>query len=149
MTADAKVLVWVHGDVLDPRGPALAEYPDAPAVFVFDMALLAEYKLSFKRLVFLYECRLEIEGLQIRKGDVAEELAKAAAELGCSRIATVDTVAPRFAQICQELRRSRKLPVEILEPIPFVELDKDEDDELDLKRFSRYWQAVSGRAMKL
>ncbi len=144
-----KVLVWVHGDRLDPAGEALQAYPDAPAVFVFDQELLAQYRLSFKRVVFLYECLLEIEDIQIRKGDVADELALVAAELNCSRIVTVNTVAPRFAEICQKLRQEKKLPVEIIEPEPFIELDKDEAEELDLKRFSRYWQAVSGRALSL
>ncbi len=61
-------LIWVHGDCLNPHNPALAAYPDAPAVFVFDEELLEQYQVSFKRLVFIYECLLEIPNLQIRKG---------------------------------------------------------------------------------
>ncbi len=138
-----KVLVWLHGDNLDPHNPALEAYPGAPVVFVFDNELLENYQLSVKRLVFLYECLLEIPNIQICKGDVTEQLSLLAAQLGCSRLATVESIAPRFNQICLRLRRERKLPVELFEITPFVELDPEVEEKLDLRRFSRYWQTVS------
>ena len=140
-------LIWLHGDCLNPHNPALATYPDAPVVFVFDDELLEQYQISFKRLVFIYECLLEIPNLQIRKGAVVEELALAAITLGCDGIVTVDSVAPRFYQLCRQLRREKKVAVEVMELEPFVQFANDE--ELDLKRFSRYWQAVSRQAMRL
>jgi hypothetical protein len=139
-------LIWLHGDCLDPHGPALEAYPDAHAVFVFDDALLAEYQLSFKRIVFLYECLLEIPRAEIRKGDVPTQLALASAAHGCTRIATTESVAPRFRAIASALRTTHNLPVEIIPLVPFIELARGE--RLDLKRFSRYWSAVSRRAME-
>ncbi len=41
---------------------------------------------------------------------------------------------PRVEAICQALEQ--ELPVEVLEPEPFVELD----GRVDLVRFSRYWR---------
>jgi hypothetical protein len=144
----AKPLVWIHGDCLDPRSPALTAFPEAPRVFVFDEALLEDYGISFKRIVFLYECLLEIEGIEIRRGDVAEELAAAAEETGCSRIVTVESVAPRFRRFVERLRQEKGFSVEVLPLEPFVPLDEEEEAALDLARFSRYWRTVSGRAMR-
>jgi hypothetical protein len=126
------MIVWVHGDCLSPRHPALLAYPDAPALFVFDDGLLRDYQLSLKRIAFLYECLLELP-VTIRRGDVAAELIAFAARHNATRIATTDTPSPRFAAICKTLRQT--LPVEVLEVEPFL----DTDERIDLTRFSRYW----------
>ncbi|MFM8392913.1 MAG: hypothetical protein ACKOB4_03185 [Acidobacteriota bacterium] len=145
----SETLVWVHGDSLDPEGPALKAYPGAPRVFVFDERVLERYQVSLKRIVFIYESLLEIEGIEIRRGDVATELGAAAAEHGCRRIVTVESVAPRFPKICRELGQHHRLPVEVLPIPPLVELAKGEAERLDLKRFSRYWQPLKRRALSL
>ncbi|NOT59312.1 MAG: hypothetical protein HOP19_03705 [Acidobacteria bacterium] len=143
------VLVWLHGDCLNPHGPALQAHADAPRVFVFDEALLTQYRLSLKRLAFLYECLLEIPRVEIRKGDVAAELAAAAREYDCSRIVTAESVAPRFAQIRAALQREYDLTVEVVALEPFIELSSTEAARLDLKRFSRYWNPLKARALSL
>ena len=51
-----KTGVWLHGDSLSKRDPALQKYPTAPTVFVFDRPFLETARLSFKRIFFLYEC---------------------------------------------------------------------------------------------
>ncbi len=140
-------LVWVHGDYLDPRGPALVAHPESPAVFVFDDALLEFYKLTFKRLVFLYECLLEIPGIHIRKGEPVAEIAAAVQEFGCNGVVTVASVAPQFGRQVVALKAQHYLTVEILPQPPLVTLDKGEDETLDLKRFSRYWGEIQRRAM--
>ncbi|HRF95569.1 MAG TPA: hypothetical protein PLZ51_10255, partial [Aggregatilineales bacterium] len=66
-------IVWVHGDNLSPYNPALLEGKNAPALFVWDEKLLTEWHISLKRIVFIYECLLELPVI-IRKGDVAQEL---------------------------------------------------------------------------
>ncbi|MFN0122362.1 MAG: hypothetical protein ACKV2V_17855, partial [Blastocatellia bacterium] len=86
------VLIWIHGDCLNPHSPALQAHPAAPRVFVFDEALLSQYHLSLKRIAFMYECLLEIPRIEIRKGDVAAELAAVAREHGCTRIVTVESL---------------------------------------------------------
>ena len=144
---DAGTLVWVHDDCLDPLGPALAAYPDAPAVFVFDEAFLRESGASFKQVVFLYECLLEIPRVRILKGDLVEGVSAAARETGSARVATTGSSSPRVASLCERLRGAG-LEVEVLEAPPFVDLGEGEGERLDLKRFSRYWKAVKRRAME-
>lgn len=140
-------LVWVHDDCLDPLGPALAAYPDAPAFFVFDETFLEESGASFKQVVFLYECLLEMPRVRILKGDLVQNIATAAREASSDRVATTDSASPRVASLCEELR-AEGLEVEVLERPPFVDLDSGEDEGLDLKRFSRYWKVVKRRAMQ-
>lgn len=130
-------IVWIHGDCLSPYGPALKHAPDAPALFVWDDALLAEWQLGLKRVLFIYECLLSLP-VTIRRGNVAEQLAAFAEEHEAETIVTTESPSPRFAQICDELRE-RGYVVESLEIEPFVVIP----GEVDLKRFSRYWrQAV-------
>ena len=145
----SETLVWVHGDSLDPRGPALLANPDARRVFVFDDQVLERYQVSLKRIVFIYESLLEIEGIEIRRGDLVAELAAAAAEDGCRRIVTIESVAPRFAKICEALRQKHRLTVEVMQVTPFIPLARGEAEKLDLKRFSRYWQPLKRRALSL
>ena len=142
-----ETLVWVHDDGLDPSGPALAAYPEAPAFFVFDEGFLRESGASFKQVVFLYECLLEIPRVQILKGDLVGSIISAARETGSSRVATTDSASPKVASLCEQLRDAG-LEVEVLQRPLFVELDAGEDEKLDLKRFSRYWKAVKRRAMR-
>ena len=143
----SNTLVWVHDDGLDPSGPALAAYPDAPAFFVFDEAFLEESGASFKQVVFLYECLLEIPQVRILKGDLVQSIAYAARETGSSRVATTDSASPRVASLCKELR-AEGFEVEVLQRPLFVDLGAGEDEKLDLKRFSRYWKVVKHRAMQ-
>jgi deoxyribodipyrimidine photo-lyase len=70
--------VWLTAESLGLRDPALAAWPDAPAVFVFDEPLLARLRLSAKRLVFLTETLAELaeqRPLRILLGDPVTELA--------------------------------------------------------------------------
>lgn len=128
-------IVWVHGDCLDPHGPALAANPGAPAIWVWDDALLAEWQLSLKRITFIYESLLELP-VVIRRGDVAAEVRRFAATHSATRIATTDSPSPRFAALVADLRRTH--PVDVLPVAPFL----DYDGRIELKRFSRYWNVA-------
>ncbi|EHC10978.1 hypothetical protein [Fischerella thermalis] len=130
-----KPVIWVHGDCLSPHNPALQEYPDAPAIWVWDDALLEEWQLSLKRIAFIYECLLELP-VMIRRGDVAEEILAFAKENNATKVATVESPSPRFESICQQIERS--IDLEIFELEPFF----DYDGYIDLKRFSRYWKVA-------
>ncbi|OKH10901.1 hypothetical protein NIES592_23505 [Fischerella major NIES-592] len=130
-----KPVIWVHGDCLSPYNPALQEYPDAPAIWVWDDALLEEWQLSLKRIAFIYECLLELPVI-IRRGDVAEEILAFAKENNATKVATVESPSPRFESICQQIERS--IDLEIFELEPFF----DYDGYIDLKRFSRYWKVA-------
>jgi hypothetical protein len=133
-------VIWVHGDCLDPRSPAFTAHPDAPAIFVFDDVVLDGYGVTLKRILFIYECLLEMP-VTIRRGDVAVEVLAFAREHGADRIVTVATPSPRFATITRAIEAD--LPVEILSPAPFVP-----DRHYELKRFSRYWRDAEAQAMR-
>lgn len=131
-----KPIVWVHGDCLSPENPALQEYPDAPAIWVWDEALLEEWQISLKRIAFIYECLLELPVI-IRHGDVAREVVAFAKEQGADGVVTAESPSPRFQQICDRIENA-SLEVEIWSPEPFVNYD----GYIDLKRFSRYWRVA-------
>lgn len=129
-----KPIVWVHGDCLNPKNPAILEYPDAPAIWVWDDALLKEWQISLKRIVFIYECLLELP-VTIRRGNVATEVVAFAKEHGADGVATAQSPSPRFEAICNDIEDAG-LEVEVWSSDPFV----DYDGYIDLKRFSRYWR---------
>lgn len=131
----SKPIIWVHGDCLSPNNPALQEYPNAPAIWVWDEALIEEWQLSLKRITFIYECLLELP-VAIRRGDVAKEVSGFAKEHNADLVATTESVSPRFDAICDEIERSVEL--EVFEVEPFFEYD----GYIDLKRFSRYWKVA-------
>lgn len=126
-------IVWIHADCLSPDHPGWIAHPDAPALFVWDDALLTEWQISLKRIVFIYECLLELP-VTIRRGDVAAQVAAFAAEHGTTHVVTAASPSPRFRQLVSTLRRAG-LRVEVLPVEPFFE----HSGSLDLARFSRYW----------
>ncbi len=140
------LIAWIHADNLNPRQPALTVVPEIPAIFVWDDMLLAEWQISFKRIVFIYECLLELP-VTIRRGDVAQEVAQFAQEHGASRILTPDSPSPRHRQICREILKQtgKGVKIDIVHDDPYVEYD---NDQLDLKRFSRYWRQVQKAALR-
>ena len=128
-----KPVLWIHGEALGPTNQALLAHPEAPAVFVFDRQLIETQRLSLKRLGFLYECLLELP-VTLRQGDVAQEVLAFARRHGADGVVTSAAVDPRFAVLREQI--AAQLPVQVLEPEPFVALPQP----LDLRRFSRYWR---------
>lgn len=128
-------IIWVHGDYLSPKNPAFEEYPDSPAIWVWDDALLEEWRIGLKRIAFIYECLLELP-VVIRRGNVAKEVLAFTKENNAKKVITVDSPSPRFNSICDEIERYKKL--EVYEVEPFF----DYDGFIDLKRFSRYWKVA-------
>ncbi len=130
-----KPIVWVHGDCLSPKNPALQDYPDAPAIWVWDDDLLEEWQISLNRIVFIYECLLELP-VTIRRGDVAAQVVAFAREHGAYGVVTTESPSPRFEAICNAIEDT--LEVQVRSPEPFL----DYDGYVDLKRFSRYWRVA-------
>lgn len=128
-------IIWVHGDCLSPKNPAFEEYPDSPAIWVWDDALIEEWQIGLKRIAFIYECLLELPVI-IRRGNVAKEVLTFAKENNANKVVTVDSPSPRFDGTCDEIERYKKL--EVYEVEPFF----DYDGFIDLKRFSRYWKVA-------
>lgn len=134
-------VIWVHGDCLRPGNPALRARPDAPAIFCWDDELLREWRISFKRVLFIYECLLEMP-VTIRRGDVAGEVAAFAAEHGATGVVTAFSPSPRFGLIAREIEKS--YPIEVLPEDPFL----DYPGEFDLRRFSRFWRQAESYAYR-
>ena len=139
-------ILWIHGEALGPSNPALRAHPGRPAVFVFDTDLLEgatpAAALSLKRIGFLYECLLELP-VTLRQGDVAEQVLAFAQAHGADGIVTSAATDPRFSAICLQLEPH--LPLQVLEPEPFVELE----GTVDLGRFSRYWRRAEPAVWRL
>ncbi len=135
----AECIVWLHADNLNPNNAALRAASDSPAVFVWDDELLKAWKISLKRIVFIYECLLELP-VTIRRGDVALEVAAFAQEHSVRRILTMASPSPRHKLICQRIMQQmpKGSRLEVLRDPAFVDTNKS----IDLKRFSRYWNAV-------
>ncbi|MBF2099144.1 MAG: hypothetical protein IGQ88_12340 [Gloeomargaritaceae cyanobacterium C42_A2020_066] len=134
-------ILWVHGDCLDPHSPCFAAYPGRPALWVWDETLLTASQISLKRLVFLYECLLDLP-VVIRRGDPAQVILTFAQEQGTNWVVTTDSPSPRFQQICDGLTKHLRLDVLAVEPFLAYE------GYLDLKRFSRYWRAAQRHVLK-
>lgn len=128
-------IIWVHGDCLSPHHPGLIKYPEAPAIWVWDDALLEEWKISLKRITFIYECLLELP-VVIRRGDVAKEVVTFAKEHDTDLVITSESPSPRFHYICEQIKSY--LTLEVLPIEPFF----DYDGYIELKRFSRYWKVA-------
>ena len=130
-------ILWIHGDNLNPNAPAFIHYPDAPAIWVWDDDLLEDYTISLKRILFMYECLLELpQQVVIRRGNVFSEVNQFADEHGADGVVVMDSPSPRFSGIVNKLERQH--PVKILSEAPIV----DYEGPFDLKRFSRYWQTA-------
>jgi deoxyribodipyrimidine photo-lyase len=131
-------VLWIHGEALGPANPALRAHSGRPALFVFDRPLIEANTgqgpaISLKRLGFLYECLLDLP-VTLRAGAVAEEVIAFAARHGADGVVTSRAVDPRFMALAATINAA--LPLVVLEPEPFVQLE----GPVDLRRFSRYWK---------
>ncbi len=70
--------VWLTAESLGDADPALLAHPELPAVFVFDAPLLARWRLSGKRLVFLAETLADLatrREVEVLRGSPTQVLA--------------------------------------------------------------------------
>ena len=147
-------LVWVHEEALGAANPALLAHPDAPAVAVLDADWIAGRAAAAQgpgssassagegppapgRLRFLRACLAELP-VPVREGDVAAQILAAAEEHGCDGLVTSRPVDPRLLRSAARL--AAVLPLQMLEPEPFVALPFEGQAAPDLRRFSRYWR---------
>ena len=126
-------IVWVHEESLGSTNPALEDYPDAPALFVFDQGWIRTKHISRKRLGFLYECCLDLP-VTIRKGDVVAEVLAFAERHGADGVISSGAIEPRLQRHGAAINRN--YPLWILDAEPFVDLPHPPR----LGRFSRYWR---------
>ena len=132
-------IVWVNDDCLSLSNPALARYPFAPALFVFDPKWTET--VTLKRIQFVYECLLELP-VTIIKGDPVQILAAFAQQHQATRLVSTATPDPRLQQVFTSLN-SLEITTEILAVEEFVPVK----GAVDLKRFSRYWKRIQAAAL--
>jgi hypothetical protein len=136
-------LLWIHADHLSPYHPIWKIAPNAPAIFVWDEALLRDWQISLKRIVFIYECLLDLP-VTIRRGDVATEVVAFCHEYAANRILTPASHSPRHQHICDTIRQQLPdVPLGIVPEIPFVAYE----GKTDLKRFYRFWSDMRDSAL--
>jgi len=145
-------VLWIHAEALGPANAALRAHPHCPAVFVFDPVAADQEPWGLKRLVFIYECLLELP-VTIRAGDPVAELLAFVARCGADGVVTTRAVDPRLQAITAQL--AARLPLTVLDPEPLVPPDPDPAglglasatpaSEPDLRRFSRYWRWAEPR----
>jgi len=142
----------IHAEALGPANAALRTHPQRPAVFVFDPAAAEEEPWGLKRLVFIYECLLELP-VTIRAGDPVTQLLAFVARCGADGVVTTRAVDPRLQAITARL--AERVPLAVLEPEPLLPADPEpagvglasatQAGEPDLRRFSRYWRWAEPR----
>ena len=125
-------LHWLHADCLNAGWLDPAR---GPAVFVFDDRQLEAESWSLKRIGFVYECLLELPGVEIRRGPLTETVAQLVQERCLESILTVRTPDPWLQAQAADLE-TRNIRVEWIAPDPFIALS----GSVDLRRFSRYWR---------
>ena len=128
-----KTGVWLHGDSLSKRDPALRKYPEAQSVFVFDQPFLEKAGLSFKRIFFLYECAVEAAE-EVRVGEPVEEVMEWMREQGVGRLAVTESPSPRWRETVERLRQ--KVEVEVVPPEEMVTVPEG----YRVKRFTPFWK---------
>lgn len=134
-------LVWTHEDSLSPYDPALAANPNSRAVFVWDDEALEAEGYSLKRIVFQYECLLEMP-VEIHRGPTVDTLLQLAAAERATSLAVTWSVNPRFAERLRLLEA--RFPVDVYAPPPFVPVQL----EADLRRFARFWKRAEPYAFR-
>lgn len=141
-------MVWLHGDHLSADNPALARYPDAPVVFVFDEEFLAESRFAFHRLLFLYESVLDVFASRpagtcsIRRGRVVDEVLAFAKERGAKEIITTETLGGRFGRYREAV--GRVIPVRAMHVPRMIPYEAWKVS----RRFSGFWREVEQDALR-
>ena len=98
--------VWLTAESLGDDDPALSSWPELPAVFVFDDALLRRLRLSAKRLAFLAESLADLgtrRTVEVWRGDPVQVLAGR-------------SVAATFAPVPGWRSRAREIDIVALHP---------------------------------
>jgi hypothetical protein len=128
-----KTGVWLHGDSLSKRDPALRKYSGGGSVFVFDQPFLEKAGLSFKRIFFLYECAVEAAE-EMRVGETVEEVMEWMRENGVERLAVTESPSPRWRETVERLRQ--KVEMEVVPAEELVEVPEG----YRVKRFTPFWK---------
>ena len=129
-------VVWVHWDAVSVDHPVMKAAPhEARRLFILDAQEIARRDWSLKRCVFLLEC-LEDMNLEIVEGQPSDILNS----LKPSQVFTASSSDPYILKQVREIDGE----VSVIQPKPFVALP----DDVDMKRFFRYWTKAKKSVMQ-
>lgn len=138
---DSTSIIWVHEDALGLGHPVFTQAGDGAArVFVWDEAYFKAQGYSLKRLVFIYECLLDIPKLILYKGDTRTILAQLARG---RNLFVASTPNPEFQHIIKVV--SENCHATLISSLPFSAIS----DNADMGRFFRYWNGARKSALSI
>jgi hypothetical protein len=130
-------IIWVHEDALRQSHPVFSKAGSAQAIFVWDNDYFKMQNYTTKRLLFIYECLLEMD-VAIIQGDTVDVLS----DLSQGVIHTAKTLNPYFKKIIEALEDTSTVhvtPDELFSQIPY---------DADMGRFFRFWNKGRKSMMK-
>lgn len=130
-------IVWVHEDALSQSHPVFSAAGTALAVFIWDNEYFKAQGYTVKRLLFIYECLLEMD-VTILEGEMEPVLR----DISQGNIYTAKTLNPYFLNILNNLKDASTVhitPDEIFSQIPY---------DTDMGRFFRFWNKGRKSMMK-
>ncbi|WP_371398036.1 hypothetical protein [Fretibacter rubidus] len=131
-------IIWIHEDALRADHPVFAAAgTDAQVVFIWDDAYFTAQGYSFKRLVFIYECLLDLPVI-LCKGDMATVLSGL---IEGRDLYVPTTPNPDYQTVAAVLSKTTKVHYISETPLTFIET------EPDMKRFFRYWNKAKKSAL--
>ncbi len=133
-------VIWIHEDALSRTHPVFtAASDDSEAVFIWDAADLERRGYSFKKLVFIYECLLDMN-VEIIEGRTTDIL-RSYCEEGYS-VYFAEPRNPELLHLIAPLRDYRNVIMIKRERLGNVEVTPD------MKRFFRYWNKAKGSILE-
>ncbi len=128
-------IVLHHYDAMRPAHPAARLAPDAPSLFVNDAALYDEAAVNQVGRTIVYAALGSMRA-EYRAGDFVDESLAFARLHQADGVLVTASADPALRRRFQRL--GEQIAVTIVPEDPFVVLD----DDVDLRRFSRYWASA-------
>lgn len=131
-------IIWVHEDALRQTHPVFSAAGVAQAIFVWDNEYFKHQNYTTKRLLFIYECLLEMDVAIItgRTETVLNDMSQG------GTIHTAKTLNPYFKDIIKGLSQASEVcitPDEAFSQIPY---------DVDMGRFFKFWNKGRKSMMK-
>ena len=126
----SRPIIWVHEDALSRSHPVFSAAANAKDVlFIWDNEFFQSQGYTVKRLLFIYECLLEMD-VAIIKGSMAEVLS----DFCNGEIYTAQTPNPYFRDIIKSLQAGGSKVI-IVENEMFSQIDQG----AEMGRFFQFW----------
>lgn len=140
MSGVSRAMVWVHEDALRQDHPVFAAAGrDAECVFVWDDAYFQSQNYSLKRLVFIYECLMDLN-VTLYQGEASDVLSQISVDF---RIYTARSHNPYIRDTLRALPHD--VDIRVIEETPLTEIAAN----ADMGRFFRYWNRARKSALSI